>query len=513
MYALHGACAFQVKASFDVTCFVRLIFIITSRCGERVTMPWPSHRPLELLVRCVPGLERCVLDELRGLRITKASPVAPGAIRARASLRQLYAANAYLRCASRVLVPVASFSALTHRELERQINDVLPDLDKYLPIGVPLAIRVRTARNRDGLSHKANIRSHVQELMQRPAPTSSPINGSDGGDSGGGCSSGGDNSGGDCSGGDSSGGESGPRLDITVIGQRVSLFVDSSGRPLHERTWRSGHPAAAGKSPLKHSVAAGMLMAAGWNDTSSSGSAPRMLIDPFCGSGTIPIEAAQMMLGLPAHAARSFALHHWPSFEPSIWASIAGETAERTAIAQRRQASLPPLVIVGTDRDAGVIKVAKENAHRAMVGNAISFSQAVVSDLQPPGQLESRGSANKRGLCLTNPPWGRRLTQSGGDARNLYARLGTVLAERCPNYALGVLVNDPKLARQAGIKAGQLLKPRLRMLVGGQSTYFMMADDLAVAVADQDNPHAPVHAGSGEGGVSQGAVQPLQSKT
>ena len=461
------------------------------------------RRPLELLVRCVPGLERCVLDELRGLRITKASPVASGAIRARASLRQLYAANAYLRCASRVLVPVASFSARTHMELERQMNDCLPDLDKYLPTGVPLAIRVHTARNRDGLSHEANIRSHVQELVQRPAPTSSPINGSGGGDSGGG----------GCSGGESSGGESGPRLDITVIGQRVSLFVDSSGRPLHERTWRSGHPAAAGKSPLKHSVAAGMLMAAGWNDTSSLGSAPRMLIDPFCGSGTIPIEAAQMMLGLPPHAARSFALHHWPSFEPSIWASIAGETAERTATAQRRLNSMPPLVIVGTDRDAGVIKAAKENAHRAMVGNAISFSQAVVSDLQPPGQLESCGSANKRGLCLTNPPWGRRLMQSGGDARNLYARLGTVLAERCPNYALGVLVNDPKLARQAGIKAGQLLKPRLRMLVGGQSTFFMMADDPAVAVAHQDTPHAPVHAGSGEGSVSQGTVQPLQSNT
>ena len=93
--------------------------------------------------------------------------------------------------------------------------------------------------------------------------------------------------------------------------------------------------------PLKESIAAGMLKAAGWWDgvIDLAGARPRVLLDPFCGSGTIPIEAALVALGMPPHALsrRTFALQQWPSFERSIWASVAGECAERMAAADARR--------------------------------------------------------------------------------------------------------------------------------------------------------------------------------
>ena len=139
--------------------------------------------------------------------------------------------------------------------------------------------------------------------------------------------------------------------------------------------------------------------------------------------------------------------------------------------------------MAGSDRDDGVIAAARENAARAGVGDVVEFRRAAVSDLQPPeataqtatadvpGQVSGEPQPRQGGLCLTNPPWGlRAASRTGGDARNVFARLGAVLAERCPTYRLGVLVNDQKLARQAH----QQLQPSLRLLLGGKPAWLML---------------------------------------
>ena len=276
---------------------------------------------LRLQANCVPGLEPLMHTEMRALRLRDVRTDGSGKVRARGTLRQLYAANAFLRCASRIFLDVGSITARNHNELQLKLGSLLR-FAPFLPDDAALAIRVRVRRGKarpSGLHHESNIREHLHELLRRP-PAAAADGGTTSSSGGGGYSS------------------SGPRIDVDVDGHRVSFLVDTSGDVLHERGWRRG----AGKMPLKGSVAAGLLYAAGWTDAATSDAAQPLqrrpsLIDPFCGSGSIPIEAAQMALGLPPRPERTFALHRWPAFEPAVWASVAGEVAERTGAAARRQ--------------------------------------------------------------------------------------------------------------------------------------------------------------------------------
>jgi putative N6-adenine-specific DNA methylase len=142
-------------------------------------------------------------------------------------------------------------------------------------------------------------------------------------------------------------------------------------------------------------------MASGWDLRS-------LLLDPFCGSGTIPIEAALMALGIPPGINRRFAFMDWPGFDQQLWASI------QTPFPLNHSLSL---TILASDRDAGAIEMARQNAERAGVAQVIEFSQRAVSAIEPsPGP----------GWVVTNPPYGQRV-RGGRDLRDLYARFGDVL--------------------------------------------------------------------------------------
>jgi putative N6-adenine-specific DNA methylase len=170
-----------------------------------------------------------------------------------------------------------------------------------------------------------------------------------------------------------------------------------------------------------------MVMASGWDRTSP-------FLDPFCGSGTIPIEAALLARAIPAGYSRRFAFMDWPNFDSKIWDELLARAGKAI------KSDTPK--IIASDRDAGAIQAAQANAERAGVGNCIGLSRNAISAIEPP---------SGPGWVVTNPPYGVRLKKTN-DLRNLYAQLGNVLRTKCPGWHVTVLCDRIQLIRSTGLE-------------------------------------------------------------
>jgi putative N6-adenine-specific DNA methylase len=222
------------------------------------------------------------------------------------------------------------------------------------------------------------------------------------------------------------------------------ISLDSSGELLHQR----GYRLATAKAPLRETLAAAMLLGAGWD-----GSTP--LIDPFCGSGTIPIEAALIARRIPPGWLRRFAFELWPGFEPAAWQRVKARAAGEIL-------SGAPALILGSDRDQGAIAAAATNAERAGVSADIQFVCQALSRVNPP---------TPSGWLVTNPPYGVRVGEAAR-LRDLYARLGQV-ARREAGWSAGLLVSDLRLARHSGLEFSEVWRSRnggipVRFVVAGR---------------------------------------------
>ncbi len=226
----------------------------------------------------------------------------------------------------------------------------------------------------------------------------------------------------------------------------VTISIDSSGEHLHRR----GYRLASAKAPLRENLAAGLILASGWDRESP-------LIDPFCGSGTIPIEAAVLARGMVPGRKRRFSFMDWPDFELDLWDTLRKKMEAETA--HRYQAEDPASmeqaapIILGSDRDAGAVSMAEENTSRAGVSRGIQFACQAFSAIDPPA---------KPGWVVSNPPYGLRLSHHK-DLRNLYAQLGNVLRQKCPGWHYAILCSDPKLFSNSGLS----LESRLSFVNGG----------------------------------------------
>jgi putative N6-adenine-specific DNA methylase len=354
----------------------------------------PATSRHEAFAVCTPGLESALDAELRGLGI--GGVVHHGGVSLRLSTRQLYEVNLWSRVASRILVRVARFDARTFLDLERAASRI--EWRTWLASGVRPVFRVTSLSSR--LYHTGAIAERLLAIVQRAV--SGPADGA------------------------------GPEQLFVVRVHRdgFTISVDSSGEVLHRRGWRL----ATAKAPLRETLAAAMLLVAGWEPD-------QPLIDPFCGSGTIPIEAALLATNRPPGAGRSFAFERWPSFAPGTWASVL-ESARRASEEPRRRSDPP--VIIGSDRDAGAIEAAQANAQRAGVADLVELRRATISEVEPPA------STPNPGWILTNPPYGKRIS-STGDLRDLYARLGQVARSRFPGWSVGLLAADRRLAAHTAL--------------------------------------------------------------
>jgi putative N6-adenine-specific DNA methylase len=206
------------------------------------------------------------------------------------------------------------------------------------------------------------------------------------------------------------------RIIVRFDHDRCTISADSSGELLHRRGWRQ----AVAKAPLRETLAAAMLSACEW-----TGAVP--LVDPFCGSGTIGIEAALRARNIAPGLARTFAMEHWPGTDSAM---VSGARAIARAAAKPSTGS----AIVMSDRDEGAVAAARANAERAGVLEDLTIERRSLSET-------ALADLGETGLLLTNPPYGLRLSD-GADLRGLYARLGEVLRAGGRGWRLGMLVAD-----------------------------------------------------------------------
>lgn len=347
-----------------------------------------------------PGLETLTALELRRLgllTISDVEPAEPGGVAFDGDLRMLYRANLGLRTASRVLVRLGDFYAAAFSELHKRASRLA--WERYLVPGQAVAVRVTCHKSK--LYHSAAVAERIlraiADRLGKPVAPRKPA--------------------------DDEAADPPQLIVVRLAHDRCTVSIDSSGALLHRRGYRQ----ATAKAPLRETLAAGMLLACGWDGTSP-------LLDPFCGSGTIPIEAALLARGISPGSQRRFAFMDWPGFDRKSWDVLLSES----------QASLRATIpsIQASDRDAGAVRMAQENAERAGVAEYIEFTCRAVSAIAPP---------EIPGWVVTNPPYGLRVSD-GKDLRNLYAQFGNTLRTKCPGWQVGVLCNDPLLLAQVGIR-------------------------------------------------------------
>jgi putative N6-adenine-specific DNA methylase len=363
-----------------------------------------------LFAVCAPGLEPFTAKELKelGLLLSRSSSsktFSPGkgeadligGVEFQGSLADLYLANLHLRTASRVLLHLGSFYADTFSDLGRRAKRF--SWEDYLRPGRPVALRVTCHKSR--LFHSAAVTERVLESIGArlgQTPSTKKLAGEE---------------------------VSNPPqlIFVRLVENRCTISLDSSGVLLHRR----GYRLATAKAPLRETLAAGILMASGWDLQSP-------LIDPFCGAGTIPIEAALMARKIAPGSQRGFVFMDWPNFDGKTWERLKGLS--------RQGQPKPGPAIMGSDRDAGAIRAAGENAGRAGVADSVAFACKAISALDPP-----RGP----GWLVTNPPHGLRL-KSHRDLHGLYIRLGRILRAKCAGWHTAILCSSESLLDLTGVR-------------------------------------------------------------
>jgi putative N6-adenine-specific DNA methylase len=351
-------------------------------------------------------MEALAAAELRALDLAPGVST-PGGVPFTATDAGLFAANLRLRTASRVLVRAAEFKATAFRELERLARGVR--WEQFVASGASVRLRVTCHKSR--LYHSDAVAERVAAAIARRVPGVTIAGAAPEQE-------------------DETAAEISQLFVVRFQHDMCTISADSSGELLHRRSYRL----ATAKAPLRETLAAGVLMALEW-----VGREP--LLDPMCGAGTIPIEAALVARRIAPGIARKFSCEAWPDAPVAEFAALraAARAAERPAA---------PSPILASDRDAGAIAAARANAERAGVLADIEFRECALSGVEPPPGP---------GLLVTNPPYGARVGV-GRDLRGLYAQLGKMARATCPGWRLALLSADRKLEAQVGLPLTSALR-------------------------------------------------------
>ena len=382
----------------------------------------------DLFAQTAPGLEAVTAAELKGLGLKPHKEI--GGVGFRGDLEQLYDANLRLRTASRVVVRIGKFYASTFSELERRAKKIA--WENFLPKSGSVRVRVTCRKSR--LYHSDAVAERILKAVARVAPAgvkmATAVKSVD------------DDL--EIEAGPESESESSQLFIVRIVNDQCEVSADSSGALLHRRGYRR----EVAKAPLRETLAAAVILACAWKDGID-------LLDPLCGSGTIPIEAALIARRIAPGINREFQFSSWPSFSAGAWTRV----RDRALGESRKNVESR---IVGSDRDEGAIASATRNADRAGVGDSVEFQATSLSGAITG--IRDRGP----GWILTNPPYGVRVGETQ-QLRNLYATLGTGVAEA--GWNLGVLSAEEALARQLDIP----LRRRLRTQNGGIPVDFLIS--------------------------------------
>jgi len=340
------------------------------------------------------GLEALAAEELRRLGFPEAE-VENGRVRFGGGPAELARACLWLRTADRVVLRLADFPAPDFDALYEGVQAVR--WEDFLPEDARLEVSARTHRSRLTAlpACQATVKKGIIQALRRRHPRERFP-------------------------------ESGPRyaVELALDRDQAVLSLDATGEGLHRRGYRR----RAGRAPLRETLAAALVLLSRWEPS-------RPLADPLCGSGTIAIEAALLGLGLAPGRLRRFTAESWPHFPQSVW-------NEARASARDPRPGPTALSLQASDRDEGIVRVARENARAAGVEQAVRFR------VQPAEEFRS---AERYGCLICNPPYGERSGEAG-EVEELYRRLGRTFS-RLPDWSVFVLTGHAGFERLYGRRA------------------------------------------------------------
>lgn len=351
--------------------------------------PIDHRRDERLFISTTPGLEPALDAELRAMEL-RVWQVSGGAeVSGPVGLHQRL--NLHLRTASRVLLRIASFKAPDFAALEKGLERV--DLHDFVAPGSLVDIGASTHRSK--VSHTGRIRELAARALKVPQAKQEEA-------------------------------ESALYVQVRLEEDVCTVSVDTSGELLYRRGYRQ----EISRAPLRETLAAGMLILAGYR-----GDEP--LWDPMCGSGTIAIEAALIARRKAPGLNRTFGFQQWPSFDASRWEKLVDQ-------ARAQELPKPPQPIWATDIHSGSLGTARRNAKRAGVFEDLKLERV---DARAPSMKPSE----KHGLLIANPPYGIRVGEQG-DLGALYRALGALLRDQLIAWRGAILVPDPKLERALNLE-------------------------------------------------------------
>ena len=365
----------------------------------------------ELIAPCHFGLESVLKKEIYELGYEIIS-VEDGKVTFEGDAEAICRANINLRTAERVLLKVGQFKAVTFTELFDQTKE-LP-WEEFIPADGKFWVTKANSVN-SKLFSSSDIQSIVKKAIVERLKLKYRINWF------------------------KEDGESYP-IRVTILKDVVTIALDTTGNSLHKRGYRP----EAGKAPISECLASALIKLTPWNKD-------RILIDPFCGSGTFPIEAAMIAANIAPGLNRDFTAESWSGIIPKK------EWYEAVTEANDMVNTNIETDIQGYDLDGDVIKIARRNAENAGVANLIHFQQRDVAKLSHP---------KKYGFIITNPPYGERLEEKEA-LPAIYSALGRQFAQ-LDSWSAYVITSYQDIEKYFGRKADKNRKIYNGML----KTYF-----------------------------------------
>ncbi len=316
----------------------------------------------------------------------------PGGVSFSGQLHDLYAANLFTRVANRILMRIASFKADGFRLLVKKLAEIPWEL--YLFSGMLPKVSVSAHKSR--LYHTGAVAQHVLEsIVNRLGPEISER-------------------------------PSGPQVFVRLVSDRCTVSIDSSGALLYKR----GLKTFGGKAPLRETIAAGVLMLAGYR----SG---HVLLDPMCGAGSFSLEAAMISQHIPPGWYRDFAFMNWPSFQPRRWAHIKKQATE-----QIRSPEMP--IVFASDQHKGSCRLLENKLASLGFSNTVSV-RCQDFFCMTPSMLTARcvagGKKPFERLVVLNPPYGHRLETRSLTA-DLYQRIEAKIVKDFKGWRFALIGPD-----------------------------------------------------------------------
>ncbi|MBR5127148.1 MAG: class I SAM-dependent RNA methyltransferase [Roseburia sp.] len=368
-------------------------------------------KTFELLVPCHFGLEAVLKKEIYDLGY-EISKVEDGRITFLGDEEAICRANIFLRTAERVMIQVGRFKATTFEELFQGIKAI--PWEEYVPENGKFWVKKASSINSklfspsdiQSIAKKAMVermkqKYHKEWFAEDGAPY--PVR-------------------------------------IFLLKDEVTVAIDTSGESLHKRGYRT----MTSKAPLTETLAAALILLTPWRPD-------RILVDPFCGSGTFPIEAAMIAANIAPGMNREFTAEKWTNLiDKKLWYECVQEAEDMID-------TTVEVDIQGYDIDGDVVRAARENAKRAGVEHMIHFQQRAVADLRHP---------KKYGFIISNPPYGERLEEKE-DLPKLYGEIGAAY-QNLDAWSMFLITSYEDTERYIGRKADKNRKIYNGML----KTYF-----------------------------------------